>query len=80
MGCKEHKLVIVEENFPYSEKHLQCEICDGTFNLEEIFRKKIKFHKKNAKLSFEEKFKQILELQKIEYEIRKDESKKPWKV
>jgi len=28
-------LELVKANFPYSEEHLQCPKCDGTYNKEE---------------------------------------------
>jgi len=31
--CNEGKLELVNGNYPYNIDHLQCNICDSTFNL-----------------------------------------------
>lgn len=33
--CKEKKLVVVPEVFPYGYKHLICIGCDSTYNIED---------------------------------------------
>jgi hypothetical protein len=40
-------------------------------NLERIFHKKRQYHKRNANIPFEEKVRQIIELQKIDTEFNK---------
>jgi hypothetical protein len=57
-----------------SMKNLRTDMNDKFIN--KIFNRKAEYHKKGASLSFEEKFKIIINMQKIDYEMRKNGPRK----